>query len=141
MAPILTSADFPAIRAALDTELDTNSLTDAVIALDIYSGAADQDVLALDPDAESRIGEDANRIQRAAVFFCAARLAPVVLRILNLSALTRDLRYSKPVFNPEDRANELRGMAVEEINEVLTPGGLATSMPRQFSSVSGIRGK
>lgn len=138
---ILTSADWPAVRAALDTELDTNSLTDAVIALNIYSGAADQDVLALDPDAESRIGEDGNRITRAAIFFCAARLAPVVLRILNLSALTRDLRFSKPTFDPEERAKELRGMAVEEINEILTPGGLATSMPRQFSAVSGIRGK
>lgn len=138
---ILTSADWPAVRDALDTELDTNSLLDATIARNIYSGAADQDVLALDPDAETRTGEDGNRIQRAAIFFCAARLAPVVLRILNLSALTRDLRFSKPVFDPEERANELRGMAVEEINEVLVPGGLATSMPRQFSAVSGTRGK
>jgi hypothetical protein len=138
---ILTSADWPAVRDALDTELDTNSLLDATIARNIYSGAADQDVLALDPDAETRTGEDANRIQRAAVFFCAARLAPVVLRILNLSALTRDLRYSKPTFDPDERANELRGMAVEEINEVLVPGGLAESMPRMFSSASGTRGK
>ncbi len=137
----LTSADWPAVRAALDTQLDTNSLQDVVIALDIFSGAADQDVLALDPDAESRTGEDGNRITRAAIFFCAARLAPVVLRLLNVSALTRDLRYGKPVVDPDERANELRGMAVEEINEILTPGGLATSMPRQFSSVSGIRGK
>jgi hypothetical protein len=129
------------VRDALDTELDTNSLLDATIARNIYSGAADQDVLALDPDAETRTGEDANRIQRAAVFFCAARLAPVVLRILNLSALTRDLRYSKPTFDPDERANELRGMAVEEINEVLVPGGLAESMPRMFSSASGTRGK
>jgi hypothetical protein len=138
---ILTSADWPAVRAALDTELDTNSLTDAVIALNIYSGAADQDVLALDPDAETRTGEAANRIQRAAVFFCAARLAPVVLQVTSLSTTTRDLRYNRRLAEAEKRANELRGMAVEEINEVLVPGGLAESMPRMMSSVSGIRGK
>lgn len=138
---ILTSADWPAVRAALDTELDTNNLTDPVIALNIYSGAADQDVLKLDPDAESRIGDDGDRIKRAAVFFCAARLTSVVFQPTSVSALTRDLRYQRQVAKAEKRANELRGMAVEEINEVLVPGGLATSMPRMFSAVSGTRGK
>lgn len=138
---ILTSADWPAVRAALDTQLDTNSLTDATIALNFYSGAADQDVLKLDSDAESRTGEDSNRITRAAVSFCAARLAPVVIRLMSVSTTGRDLRYNKPVFDPKVRANELRGMAVEEINEVLFPGNLASSMPRQFTKVTGTRGK
>ncbi len=138
---ILTSADWPAVRAAIDTQVDDNMLLDSVIALNIYSGAADQDVLKLDPDAESRTGEDANRVTRAAVYYCAARLIPVVLRILSLSTITRDLRFTRSVPDIEKRANELRGMAVEEINEVLTPGAEAASMPRMFTKVTGIRGK
>ncbi len=138
---ILTSADWPSVRAAIDTQVDDNMLLDSVIALNIYSGAADQDVLKLDPDAESRTGEDANRVTRAAVFYCAARLIPVVLRILSLSTITRDLRFTRSVPDIEKRANELRGMAVEEINEVLTPGAEAASMPRMFTKVTGIRGK
>ena len=138
---ILTSADWPAVRAAIDTALDTNMLQDPVIALNIYSGAADQDVLSRDPDAESRTGEDENRVQRAAVFFCAARLIPVVIRVLTLSTTTRDLRYSRLVADPETRANELRGLATDEINEILNPGAEAESMPRMFTKVTGTRGK
>lgn len=138
---ILITGDWPDVRDAIDTQVDTNALPDVTIARNIYSGAADQDVLKLDPLAESRTGEDENRVKRAAIFYCAARLIPVVIRILTLSTTTRDLRYSRLVADPEKRANELRGMAVEEINEVLTPGAEAQSMPRVFSSVSGTRGK
>lgn len=138
---ILNSTLYPAIRAALDTELDTTKLPDSVIALDIYSNAADQDVYERDPDADTRTGEAANRIKRAAVYFCAARLCPVVVRITSLSVQTRDLNYSRPVFDPAVRAAELRAMAEEEINQILTPSDAAPERPTMFSLAHGTRGR
>jgi len=137
---ILSSDEYPAIRAVLDTDLNDKNLYDSTIALDIYQGAADQDVLDLDPDAESRTGTDAERILRAAIYFCAARLAPAVVRITSLSIQARDLSYSKPVFDPEKRAAELRSMAEEEINEVLHPTDTSYSMPTMFARAEGKRG-
>jgi len=116
---ILSSDEYPAIRAALDTELNTTTLPDSTIALIIYQSAADQDVLNLDPDAESRTGEDANHVLRAAIFFCAARLAPAVVRLTSLAITTRDMSYSKPVFDPDEMAEILRRLAHDEMDEVL----------------------
>jgi hypothetical protein len=138
---ILTSAEYPAIRAALDTELNTTNLPDSIIALDIYSNAADQDVLQLDPLAASRTGEAANRVKRAAIYFCAARLCPAIVRITSLSVQTRDLNYSRPVFDPAERAAELRAMAQAEINEILTPTEAAAERPTMFAVASGTRGR
>lgn len=138
---ILTSDDYPAIRAALDVSLDSSNLPDSLIALDIYSNHADQLVYERDPDADDRTGEDANRIKRAAVYFCAALLAPVVVRITSLSVQTRDVSYSRPVFDPEQRAADLRAMAEAEIDEILTPDEEAPGRPTMFDVASGTRGR
>lgn len=138
---ILTSADWPDVRDAIDTQMDTNVLPNATIARNIFSGAADQDVLKIDPLAESRTDEDGNRVKRAAIYFCAARLIDVVFQPTSLSATTRDLRWSRQLTPAEAKANKLKGMAVEEINAILFPDTTAQSMPRVFSSVSGTRGK
>lgn len=138
---ILSSTEYPAIRAAIDTELDTNSLPDAIIALSIYAGAADNDVIERDPDAESRTGDEATRILNAAIYFCAARLVPAAIRITGLNTTTRDLSYRRPLYDPEKRAEELRGLAEEEINEVLTPSETSPERPTMFTVASGVRGK
>lgn len=139
--PILTQADYQAIRAALDTDLDSDSLPDATIALSVYQDAADQDVLDLDPDAETRTGSELARVKRAAILFCAARLAPAVVRITSMTVNTRDLSYQRPTFKPDERAAELRQLAQAELNEILEPTGLAPSRPTMFAVVSGTRGK
>ncbi len=129
---ILTSADYPAIRAALDTSLTDKLLPDDTIAMDIYAPAADQDVLDRDPDAETRTGTEAERVQRAAVYFCAARLAPAVIRITSLSVQTRDISYQRPQFEPEERAEALRALAEAELAAVLTPSTPAATRPTLF---------
>ena len=138
---ILTSDDYPAIRAALDVSLDSSNLPDSLIALDIYSNHADQFVYERDPDADTRTGENANRIKRAAIYFCAALLAPVVVRITSLAVQTRDVSYSRPVFDPVERAAELRAMAEAEIDEILTPAEEAPGRPTMFDVASGTRGR
>jgi len=138
---ILSSTDYPSIRAALDVDLDSSNLPDSTIALDIYSGAADQLVYNRDPSADSRTGDDADRIKRAAIYFCAALLAPVVVRITSLAVQTRDVSYSRPVFDPAERAAELRALAEAEIDEVLTPTEEAPGRPTMFDTAAGTRGR
>jgi len=138
---ILSSTDYPAIRAAIDTELDSSTLSDSVIALNIYSGAADQDVYARDPDADTRTGEDGNRIKRAAVYFCAARLCPVVVRVTSINVNARDLNYARPVFDPDERAADLLQMAEEELEAILTPDEETPGRPTMFTYAPGTRGR
>lgn len=135
---ILSSDEYPEIRAALDADLNANDLPDSIIAMTIYKDAADQDVLERDPDAATRTGEDANRVKRAAIYFCAARLAPVVVRLTSLSVTTRDMSYSRATFDPEERAAQLRNMAEEQLALVLE---VDPARPAFFSVAHGTRGK
>lgn len=139
--PLLSSAQYPAIRAAIDVKLAATDLPDAVIALDIYKGAAIQDVLARDPSAESRTGDAEVHVTSAGIYFCAARLCPAVVRVTSLSVSTRDLNYSRQTFDPEQRAAELRALADTELARVLEPSEDTPSRPTMFTIAAGTRGK
>lgn len=119
MAFPLSSTEYPAVRAVLDVDLNTQNLPDTTIALDIYEGAANQDVLDRDPAAASRTGTDGERVLRAAIYFCAARLTGAVVRLTSISIQARDLTYAKQTFDPTERAEELRDLANDELDEVL----------------------
>ncbi len=135
---ILTSVNYPDVRVALDADLADKDIPDATIALLIYAPAADQDVLERDPDAESRTGEDANRVLRSAIYFCAARLAPVVVRLTSLSITTRDMSYQRATFDPEERAAQRRNMAEAELALVLETD---PARPEFFTVAQGQRGR
>jgi hypothetical protein len=141
MTALLSSADYPAVRAAIDVSLGKSELPDDTIALGIYHAAAVQEVLARDPDAESRTGDELARVQRAAVYFCAARLCPAVVRLTSLSIQTRDISYSKPAQDPDERAAELRALAEAEIAAVLTPSEDDYARPTMFAVAKGYRGR
>ena len=81
--PLLEATDYPAVRAALSTALTPDMLPDTVIGLGIYAEAAEADVLALDAAALTRTGDELARVKRAAILFCAARLAPAVPQLLS----------------------------------------------------------
>lgn len=139
--PLIGSAEYPGIRAALDSALDAASLPDAVIAQSIHIGAAIDEVIARYPTAETET--DANivkRLKRAAIFLTAARLAPVVVRITALTITKGDVNYSKQVFDPTKRAEELRALAEKELEAVLEPTTQAASRPIMFTVASGRRG-
>jgi hypothetical protein len=78
--PLLTSADYPSIRALVDTGLTQEQLPDTTIALDVFLGAGQDAVLQRDPLAETRTGAQLDRARRAAMLFTAALLAPTVLQ-------------------------------------------------------------
>ena len=54
---ILDYSHYPAIRAAIDTSLDSEALPDDVISLPIYAGAADAEVETRDPLWATRQGD------------------------------------------------------------------------------------
>jgi len=140
VANLLTVDDFPAIRAALDSSLDASTLPNKIIDEDIYIGAAWDEVLERYPTAESETDATVlTRLRRAAIYFAAARLAPVVVRITSLSVSVQGVNYSKPVFDPAKRAAELRALADAELDAILTPGEL--SRPTMFAVASGQRGR
>lgn len=136
---LLHISDFPAIRAALDVSLKALALPDAVIALPIYQGAAEAEVLARDPLAESRTGAALQHVVNAAICLAAAYIAPA------MPALTAEqigqYRYQREVDWPA-RAAELRARADAELAAVLTPStALRPAPPSMFAVASGRRGQ
>lgn len=141
---LLGSNYHASIRAAIDVQLDASSLPGEIIDLDIYSGAAHDDVLALLPDAESKTGDELVLVKRAAVFFAAARLCPAVVRLTSVSVQARDLSYARATFDPEVREKELREKAREAIDALLAvtvdPPSLSRR-PAMFAVAAGRRGQ
>ncbi len=137
---ILTSVDYPAIRAALDTELTAQQLTDAAIEQDIFLGAAEAQLLARVPTAASMTGEDGKRVKRALIWLTAAMLAHSVVRVTTMSIQTRDMSYSRQTFDPDEKAAELRRRAEVEIGALLEPAETRTRAP-VFTLAPGSRGR
>jgi hypothetical protein len=137
---IITSADYPEVRAAIDTELNDKNLPDSTISKSIYHDKAEQDVIDKDPDAASRTGTDGERIKRAVIYYCAAYLVPVVVRLISLSVQARDISYSRPAWDPDERAEELRTLGDLEIEMVLHPEEDDPLRPTMFAVASGYRG-
>jgi hypothetical protein len=139
---ILTSTEYPAILATLDTKLTDADIPDSLLDQTIYKAAAIQDVVDIYPAAASEtVVANQVRITRAAIYFCAARLAPAAIRITSLNVSTRDMSFSRQVFDPVKRAAELRAMAQDELAEILTPSDETPSMPTMFTVARGYRGR
>ena len=114
---LLTVADYPAIRAALDTSLDADVLPDAVIALPIYHAAAEREVLARVPTVPTEEALEQQRL--AAIYLCAARLA-LALPQIESETTPDNAAYRRKVVAPEALATTLQGYAAV-ILDVLAP--------------------
>jgi hypothetical protein len=136
--PLLSSSDWPAVRAALDVTLDSNSLPDATIALDIFSGKAMREVEARVTDATTLTGDDETAVTNAAVFLTASFLAP------SLPALTAGrgqfLNWQRKGMDWEQRARDLRAQAEDEIAGLLEPASTDAHRPTMFAVAKGRRG-
>jgi len=117
--PILTTADYPAVRAALDSQLTATDLPNSMIAEPIFAPAAEAELLARVPTAASMTGENAARVKRALIRLTAALLAPSVVRVTSMSIQTRDLSYSRQTFDPVKKAADLRAAAETELGPLL----------------------
>lgn len=139
MTALLTSFDFPSIRAAIDVSLDAETLPDTIIDLDLYAGAAMRDVLARDPLAESRSGAELLRAKSAAVLFAAARLIGSLPQVFKETRA--DHSYERDKIDSSARAAELRALAEAELASYLDPGDLTSTRPPFFRLAHGYRGR
>lgn len=139
---ILDSTSYPAVRAALDTNLTAADIPDSLLAQTIYLDAAIADVIAHYPTAAANaVAAQQARITRAAIYFCAARLAPAAIRVTSLSVATRDLSYGRQTFDPEKRAAELRALAEGELAAIVEPDEETPNRPTMFATAHGYRGR
>lgn len=136
---LLTSANWPEVRAALDVSLTTRQVPDAVIAYDLYSGRAMRRVVEQVPTAESMTGDNLQRCKNAAIFYTAAYLAPAIPNITRKSIGGGDTEMAYDI-DWEARAANLLAAAAAELAEVLTPTETAAAMPLMFAVASGYRG-
>jgi hypothetical protein len=136
---LLTTAEYPAIRAAIDVSLDSAALPDATIALGIYAGAAELDVISRDPLALSRTGAELAHVTNAAIYFCAARLIVALPQILRETFA--DHSYERGQTDIAQRAGELRALATAEIETVISPTDTTPAMPTMFTVGTGDRGR
>lgn len=127
------------IRAAILADLADQDLPNDIIAMDIYMGRANAEIVERDADAESRTGADGSRVLRAAIYLCAAYLCPTVERKMRVQVTQRDVSYSRSGFDARARAAELRGMADDEMSQVLT--GASPERFTMFGRASGTRGR
>jgi hypothetical protein len=135
--PLLTSSDWPAVRAALDITLDSAQLPDATIALDIYSGRAMREIEARVTGATALTGDDELKVTAAAVFLTAANIAPALPAIM--SARSQHLQVQRKEVDWNRRAADLRQMAEEELADLLE-ASTGAYRPTMFARAKGRRG-
>lgn len=118
---ILVLSDYPTIRSAIDVSLQESQLPDETIRLEIHAPAADQDVIDRVSDAESKTGVEGEKVKRAAIYFCAARLIEATIQITAITTDVNDLSIRRPSFNAAKRKQELIDMAEKELEDMADP--------------------
>ena len=82
----ITRADYEAIRKRIDHTLDDTMLPDATIALDTYSGKAEDDVVAQLENPDGLTAAERLKVKRSCISRCAAELVPAVRSTVRRSA-------------------------------------------------------
>ncbi len=135
--PVITAAEYPAARAALDVTLDATALPDSVLSQPVYVDAAEAELLRLDPDVATRTGDAQSAAKRAGALLLAALLAPAVPRVVRETM--QDYAYQAEEVDWAQLATELRGRAQREVAGYLVHASTATR-PTLFARASGTRG-
>lgn len=138
--PILTAADYDAVRAAIDVGLTAAQVPDAVIGMPIYHGWADAQVLAAVPTAATATGTAAEWATRAAILFCAARLVRAIPNTVQESFA--DVTYRRDVPKAEERAAALLAEAESALATLAELEGVTPTVARPifFTLATGRRG-
>ncbi len=140
MPDIITSTEYPQVRAAIDVTLTSTVLPDAVIALDIYEEAAEIFVADLVPGWEALTGDDAIRVKNAVVYTLAALLLPAVPQFVSERSADGQA-YARPVPNLTARVAELRARAAVEIEAITVTPVVTADRPTTFAVAHGYRGR
>ena len=119
---ILDLGQYEAVRKAIHTAVDESLLPPEVIALPIYQGRAERDVLLRDPLAASYTAADAayQTVRRAVIYRTAALLAPALPQLLE-ERFPNGHSYRFERFDGEARAAYLTALAETELDSYLLP--------------------
>jgi hypothetical protein len=139
MAVILTVDDAPAIRAAIDTMLDSDSLPDSTIMMSIFVDRAERWMAAQIPDFASRTGAEAAQIKDSLILYTASLLVPTVA-ILRSETLP-EYAYTRPDVDLDEKEAKLKDDAQETIDPIVTPIGTTPNMATHFTVASAYRGR
>lgn len=136
----LIAGDFPAVRAAINITLDAALLPDATIQLPVFQAAGEDDVRAIDPDADTRGAPLDARIRRAAIFFVASRIVLSNPDIVEESFGEQRTRLA--TISPAEKAADLREKGLAEVSAVLEAVGVTITARRgtHFTLAGGRRG-
>lgn len=126
------------VRAAIGADIEAVNLSDAIIALDIYSGAAIFEVQQKDPLWAMRTGNDQTRLNRAADYLTGARAVYAIPAIKSEKYETQS--YDRTPLDPNAVAARLTEWAEAEIAIVTGETSSTDAMPTMFSLACGGRG-
>jgi hypothetical protein len=139
VAALIDSSVYPEIRALIDSSIAESQLPDSMISMSVFQGMAEKEVVRMYPNAY--IETDAaklSHIQRATIYLTAAFLAPSVPDVI--SEHFGNYQYRRNSLNTSDLADRLRGMAEDEINQILDLIDSAEIIPIMFTTAWGPRG-
>jgi hypothetical protein len=139
MAELFAADTAAQVRAALDLSLGSDALSDSIINMGIYLGAAQAELVQRDPDALAHTdAADILNAKNALVYLTAARLAAVLPDIL--SEQLGDYRYTRSAWNAAAQAARLRALADIAIAAIVEPDGMLLP-PALFTLATGGRGR
>lgn len=113
---LLTSADYPEIRDAIDVSLDSDSLPDSVIGRSIYVGRAEAYIA-------SRTTDTDDSAKRACIYYTAYLLVKLeAIPALKSEDYGVGGNYSREPFNAVRKAAALLEQVEEELGETVEIG-------------------
>lgn len=132
---LISSADYPAVRAAIDITLTQKQLPDAIISLPIFQGMAEAEVLRVYPAAQTATDPTiVATVKNATVLITAALLVPSV------PMLTRETfgnyQYQRARVDLATLAATIRARADDMLGILVDPTGDTLNMPTMFTKAS-----
>lgn len=144
--PLISEAQHPSIRAALDLTLGAKALPSEKIELPIFQGAAETAVLARYPTAQAMVdastapGTDGAHVQAAVILLTAAYIAPALPSLI--SEEFAEYRYQRQKYDPESLAASLLARAEAELDAIsISTQEPSDDYPVFFTTAPGARGQ
>jgi hypothetical protein len=139
MASILTSAEYVEVRAAIGTDVSPRDLSNAVIKLDLYQGAAERWARSIDATADSRQGDELRTLKTAIVLKTASLILPAFPHLVSEDFGEGESVRRQPV-NIEERATKLAQRAQDTIGQLVAQESKPLNLPTMFTAAKGRRG-
>ena len=138
---ITGTEEYEQIRARLGVDLDTKNLSDDVIALDTFSGKAEDDVVSRLKNADSLTAVQEGKVKRACILRAAAELVDAVP--IQQGQNVEDIQEQYERAKRKDLKMSLYRASDEEIEDIIaeqaTEGSKASDF-NIFNTADGSRG-